>query len=186
VAAAGAGVDRWLHCRGSRSRFRRDRFHRAHARPDPVPGSTDFLIGGIHADRADALRQRICLSARVLLSERIIVPGHISVGEGVCIPIGAFVQVAERIRIPQVVPVRLPDPDAYSFHILPDPVGLPDPHTDHIVPVPARFHVGERSFVRIDIGIGLAGADAWRRGSVLRIADGHRVGALIRCQGGTR
>jgi hypothetical protein len=144
VAAAGAGVDRWLRCRGRRSEFRRDRFHRAPARPGPVPGGTDFLIDGIRVGRTDALR-RLCLRARVLLSERIIVPGHTSAGERSCILRGAFVPVADRIRIPEVIPVRLSDPVPF-----PDPDPDPDP-----ADVPDSVHardpgpVGEHIAIRI-------------------------------------
>jgi hypothetical protein len=190
VAAAGAGVDRWLPCRGSRSRVRRDHFHRAHARPGPVPGGTDFLIGGIHAGRPDALRGA-CLPVRFLLSERIIVPGHISAGERVRILIGAFVPVADRIRVPEVIPVRLPDPDPDPFHVVPvsepDPVGIPDPHPGPflIVLVPARIHADERTVVRIGIRVYVAGTDTGWRGPVLRTVGSLRLGTKIRCQGGT-
>jgi hypothetical protein len=190
VAAAGAGVDRWLCCRGGRSRFRRDRFHRAHARPGPVSGRTDFLIGGIHTGRADALRQA-CLPARVLLSERIIIPGHISADQRICVLVGTFVPVADRIGVPEVISVRLPDPDPDPFHVVPEPdpvgIGLHDPGSDpFLVHVFARIRADERTSVRIGIGFYVTGANAgWRR-SVLRTAGGHRVGTKIRCQGGTR
>ena len=166
MAAAGAGVDRWLPCRGRRSQFRGDRFHRTHARAGPVPGSTDFLFDGIHAARTDAGR-RACFTPRFLLSERAIVSGHISIGERSRILIGAFVQVADRIRIPEAIPVHLPDPDPDSFHVVPvpdpDPVGLglPDPDFDpFLVHVFACIHADEhtsgRIGTRIRIGIGVA------------------------------
>jgi hypothetical protein len=139
-----------LPYRGIRSRFRGDRFRRARARPDSVPGSTGFLTDSIHVGRPHGLR-RVCLPARVLLSERIIVPGHISVGERVCIPIGAFIQVAD--RIPEPFPVRLPNP----FRD-PDRLGL----SEHIPVVtcvfaPARSHADEHSTVRACIGVVEAG-----------------------------
>ena len=158
MAAAGAGVAHWLPYRGIRSRFRGDRFHRARAHPDSVPGSTGFLTGGIHVGRPHGLR-RVCLPARVLLSERIIVPGHISVGERVCIPIGAFIQVAD--RLPEPFPVRLPDPfpDPFRVHIR-DPVRLG--LSEHIPVVtcvfaPARSHADAHSTVRACIGVVEAG-----------------------------
>jgi hypothetical protein len=164
VAAAGAGVDRWLPGRGGGSHFRRDRIHRAHAGPGPVPRGADFLIGGNHAGRGDALR-RACLPVRILLSERIVVPERISAGQRARILVGAFVSVTDRIRIPDVIPVRLadpdpdsdPDPDANAVPE-PDPVGVPDPHPDPflVVPVPAD----ERAFVRIGLRFCVAGADA--------------------------
>jgi hypothetical protein len=169
VAAAGAGVDRWLPGRGGRSHFRRDRIHRAHAGPGPVPRGADFLIGGSHAGRRDALR-RARLTVHILLTERIIVPEHISAGQRARILVGAFVPVADRIRIPEVIPVRLADPDPDANHVVavpePDPVGVPDPHPDpfRVVPVPARVHADERAFVRIGLRFYVAGADAGWRG----------------------
>jgi hypothetical protein len=160
VAAAGARVDRWLPGRSRRSQFRRDRFHRAHARPDPVLGSTDCLIGGIHVGRADAFR-RARLPARFLFSDRIIVPGPISAGERSCVLIGAFVQVADGILISEVIPVRLPDPDPDPFHVVPvpepDPVdfGLPDPDSFFV-----HVFADERTSVRIGIRFCLAEGDA--------------------------
>jgi hypothetical protein len=153
VAAAGAGVDHWLPYRGIRSRFRGDRFHWARAHPDPVPGSTDFRTDGIHVGRPDGLR-RVCLPARVLLSERIIVPGHISVGERVCIPVGAFIHVTD--RIPE------PFPDPFRVHIR-DPVhpGL----SEHIPVVtcvftPACRHPDEHSTADYRATSHLIGASA--------------------------
>ena len=161
MAAAGAGVDRWLPCGGRRSQFRRDRFHRTHARPGPVPGSTDFLFDGIHVGRTDAVR-RVCLPVRFLLSEGIIVSGHISAGERFCVLIGAFVPVADRIRIPEVIPVHLPDADPFRIVPVPHPVGIgiPVPHSDplHIVPDADGIHADERAFVCIG-RIYVAGAD---------------------------
>ena len=107
MAAAGAGVGRRLPGRGGCSRYRRDRFRRAHAHPGSVPGGTDFLSAGIHVRRT-GLPGRVCLCAcllvcfreRVLAGERsiVIVPGRISAGERVYI----------RIRIPEPPFVRLP------------------------------------------------------------------------------
>jgi hypothetical protein len=151
VAAAGAGVGRWFPGRCGRSRLRRDHFHRAHARPRPVPGRTGFLFGGIHAGRADALRGA-CLPVCFLLRERIIV----SAGECVCALIGSRVQVAN--LIPEIVPVRLPDPDPDPSHIVaepdPDPDGIGLPHPDsypvHLFP---HLHADERTSVRVGTGI---------------------------------
>jgi hypothetical protein len=165
VAAAGVGVDRWLPCRGGRSHFRRDRIHRPHAGPGPVPGGTDFLDGGIHAGRGDALR-RACLPVHILLSERVIVPEHLSAGQRARILIGAFVPVADRIRISEVIPIRLTDPDPDPDHVVavpePDPVGVPDSHPDpfRVFPVPDRVHADERAFVRIGLRFCVAAADA--------------------------
>ena len=155
-------MDRWLPRRGRRSQFRRDIFHRAHARPGPVPGRADFLFDATVARRTDAGR-RACLPVRFLLSERIIVSGHISIGERSCILIGACVQVTDRIRIPAAIPVRLPDPD--PFHVVPvpepdpDDIGHSDPFRLHVF---ACAHADERTFVGtgLGIGIGVAGSDA--------------------------
>ena len=116
----------WLPCRGGHSCFRRDRFHRAHAHPGSVPGGTDFLIDRIHVARTDALR-RVYLPGCVLLTESILVPGHISAGGSACIPIGVLIPVADRVGIPEVIPVRLPDPDPDPF---PVSIGPPDSHPD--------------------------------------------------------
>ena len=186
-------MDRRFPGRGGCSHSRRDRIHRAYARLGPVPGGTDFLLGGIHAGRTDALRGT-CLPSRFLLGERIIVPGRTSVGERVCILIGAFVPVADRIRIPEPDPVCVPDPDLDPDDIVsvpePDHVGVPDPDPDpdpdRIVPVPARIHADERAFVRIGIGFRVTEADAWWPGSVLRAVGSLRLGTKIRCQGGMR
>ena len=167
-----------LPCRGGHSCFRRDRFHRAHAHPGSVPGSTDFLTDRIHVGRTDALR-RVYLPGCVLLIESIIVPGHISVGGRVCIPIGVLIPVADRVGIP----VRLPDPD-------PDPVpfpvsiGPPDPHPD-------RFRIHVLASIDADITVRTAtGFLVVERmpggGSVLRAAVDRRVEANIRCEGGAR
>jgi len=140
VAAPGAGVDHRRHYRGvRRRRFRGDRFYRAHAYPGSIPGGPDFVTGGTRVGQTDSL-QRACLAARVHLGERIIVPGNISAGQRVCFPIGAFIQVADRIRIPEPIPVCFPDP-------------LADPVSVHI-------GLGEHITVRGGIGFYVAGADA--------------------------
>jgi hypothetical protein len=149
-------MDHWLHRRGGGSRFRRDRFHRAHAHHDSVPGGTDFRIDGSHLGGTGGLR-RVCRPARDLLGGHIIVAGHISVGEHAGIPVGICIQVAGRIRIPEPVPVRHPDPD---------PIALPnsDPHAEPSTVVtsgifgPADNHADEHITVRTSIGV--AGADA--------------------------
>jgi len=102
-------VDHRRRYRGvRRGWFRRDCFHRAHAHPDPVPGGTDFRTDDIHVRRTWGA-QRVCLRVRlperVLLGERVIVPGHISVGQRVCVRLGACLPVA--VRVPEPVPVRL-------------------------------------------------------------------------------
>jgi hypothetical protein len=117
-------VGPWLPCRGGHSCFRRDRFHRAHAHPGSVPGGTDFLIDRIHVARTDALRG-VYLPACVLLTESILVPGHISAGGRVCILIGVHIPVADQVGIPELIPVRLPDPDPFPVSI-----GPPDSHPD--------------------------------------------------------
>jgi hypothetical protein len=130
-------VGSWLPCRGGRSYFRRDRFHRAHAHPGSVPGSTDFLIDRIHVGRTDVLRG-VYLRGRVRLIERIVGPGHISVGGCVRIPIGVLIP-ADQVRIREFIPVCLPEADADSDSDSdrdpasdpdPDPIGPPDPHPD--------------------------------------------------------
>ncbi len=172
MATASAGVDHWLHCRGGRSRFRRYRFRRAHTRHDPVPGRTDFRIDGIHVGWTGGLR-RYCLPARVLRGRHIIVAGHIAVGGHVRIPVGIFIHVADRIRIPEPVPVRLADPDPIALpHPDPDPDA--DPHAEHSTVVTAGIfvlvgsHADEHSAVRIVIGV--AGADGGPA------SHGHRPG----------
>jgi hypothetical protein len=127
-------VGPWLPCRGGRSYFRRDRFHRAHAYPGSVPGSTDFLTDRIHVGRTDALRGGVRLSDSII--GRIVGPGHISVG-CVRIPVGVLIPAADPIRIREFIPVRLPeaDPDsdrdpAPDSDPDPDPIGPPDPHPE--------------------------------------------------------
>lgn len=151
MAAAGAGVDHRRPYRGiRRSRFRGDRFHRAHAYPGSVPGGPDFLTDGTRVGRTDGF-QRACFPAGVRLADRIIVPGHISAGERVCVPIGAFIPVADRIGIPE--PVRIPDPVSVVLGL-----GEHVPVVSYVV-VPARIH-DEHLTVRIGIGFYEAGADA--------------------------
>ncbi len=129
MAAAGAGVARRLPGRGSRSRYRRDRFRQAHAHPGSVPGGTDFL-SGVH-DRRTGLPGRVCLCAclcacllgclreRVFAGERgiVIVPGRISAGE--------YVRI--RIRVPEPPFARLLDCVLGLAHIR-----VPDADADHI------------------------------------------------------
>jgi hypothetical protein len=120
-------VGSWLPCRGGGSGSRHDRFHRAHAHPGSVPGSADLLTDRIHVGRTDALR-RVYLSGCVLLIEPgcvLLIERVISAGGSACIPIGVFLSVADRVRIPEVIPVRLPDPDPD-----PDPAFDPDPDPD--------------------------------------------------------
>ncbi len=115
---------RRLPGRGSRSRYRRDRFQRAHAHPGSVPGRTDFL-SGVHARRT-GLPGRVCLCAcllvclreRVLAGERgiVIVPGRISVGEYVYIrirvPEPPFVRLLDCVPVLGLAHIRVPDADA--------------------------------------------------------------------------
>ena len=171
---------------GRRSRSGRDCPQRAHARPDSLPGGTDFLSAGIHGRRTwrphrvcVRVRLLVCRPERVLLGERriVIVPGHVSVGERVCIRAGIPVDV----RVPEHQSlVRLPDSD-------PDPGGLAylhvpdaDAHADadHIgtdlaehthvfgtynyrdcVFGTARIHTGEHSLVRSSIRFDVAAVD---------------------------
>jgi hypothetical protein len=167
-------VGSWLPGRGGRSCFRRDRFQRAHdAHPEPVPGSTDFLTDRIR--RTDALRC-VCLAGRVLLIEvllieHIIVAWHISAGERVCIPLGVFIPVADRIRIPELIPVRLPDPDPDSFPVpfpVPFGIGLPDPHPHHLIHVLASIQAD----ITARIGsVNISGADAGAQLNGLGLRD---------------
>jgi hypothetical protein len=119
----------WLPCRGGRSYFRHDRFQQAHPHPGSVPGSTDFLTNRIHVGRKDALR-RLYLPGCLRLIKRIIVPRHISVGGRACIPVGVLIPAADRVRIRELIPVRLPeaDSDPDSDH---DSAPDPDPDGPH-------------------------------------------------------
>jgi hypothetical protein len=173
-------VGSWLPGRGGRSCFRRDRFQRAHdAHPEPVPGSTDFLTDRIR--RTDALRC-VCLAGRVLLIEvllieHIIVAWHISAGERVCIPLGVFIPVADRIRIPELIPVRLPDPDPDS---LADPYPRPDLFLIQVL-------AGIRAGITVPTGTALPVVERMPGGgSVLWTIGDHKVQAKIRCEGGAR
>ena len=163
-------MDPWLPCRGSRIHFRRYRFHRAHARPEPVPGSADFRTDSIHIGRADSL-QRVCLPERVLLIERIIVPGRISADERVYILAGVFISAFDRIRIPELIPVRLPDPDPDSFPVpfpVPFGIGLPDPHPHHLIHVLASIQAD----ITARIGsVNISGADAGAQLNGLGLRD---------------
>jgi hypothetical protein len=148
-------VGPWLPCRGGRSYFRRDRFHRAHAHPGAVPGSTDFLIDRIHVGRTDVLRG-VYLRGCVRLIERIVGPGHISVGGCVRIPIGVLIPAADPVRIREFIPVCLPqadaDPDrdpATDSDADPDPIGPPDPY-----PYPDRSRsIDVRASIHGDVSV---------------------------------
>jgi len=153
VAAPGAGVDHRRPYRGvRRRRFRGDRFHRAHPYPGSIPGGLDLLIGGTRVGRTDSL-QRACLPARIHL-ERIIVPGNISVGEGVYLPLGAFIQVADRIGVPEPIPVCFPDP-------LANPVCVHIGLGEHLLVVASVFVAarGHDEHITVRVGIYVVGAD---------------------------
>ena len=106
MAATGAGVGHRLSSRGIRGRrLRRDRFHRAHAHPDPVRGGgTDLLTDATGAGRS-VDPGPVCLA--VCLPERIPHRGPIvvrtSAGQCVSIPIRAYILVAQRARVAEQI-----------------------------------------------------------------------------------
>jgi hypothetical protein len=170
-------VGPWLPCRGGRSYFRRDRFHRAHAHPGSVPGSTDFVIDRIHVGRTDVLRG-VYLRRCVRLIERIVGPGHISVGGCVRIPIGVLIP-ADQVRIREFIPVCLPEADADADSDrdpAPDPdpdpdpdIGPPDHHPDRSrsTHVRASIHGDVSASIHGDVSASIHGDVSGRTGFVV-------------------
>ena len=148
AAATGAGVGHRLSSRGIRRRwFRRERFRRAHARPDPVRGgSTELLAdaGAVRACRADDPRP-VCLAVsvpeRVPRRDRIVV--RTSAGERISVPVRAYILVAQRVREHIRIPVRV------SVGLY---VGTRVDVATRVF-VPAYVHAGEHRRVRIGIRV---------------------------------